>query len=432
MSTLRENKKSYRLFDATFVSDDTLLSLFLTEITNYQPDVVAIQCMSSEWKLVQILFDALFRNYRKDFVVIIGGSHPTVAPEEVIASPFVDILVLGEGELATREIWDSLERGADHTRTLNCWIKIKGRIIRNHLRPLIQDLDQLPYPDWATFDTRHTYLHGLRSTTDRKPRRQVPMETSRGCPYSCAFCINSHLHAIYKGLGSFHREKSVDRVIAEAEYLRDRVGATLIQFVDENFITNRSRLEELSLRFPKEVGLPIAILVSANALDLDRIKLLAEMGVVYMEIGIETGNERYRIDTLRKPVTNEQIISAFRLAREFGIMTKGSNMIGLPFETRQMIEETIALNNLVQPDITAVYTFFPFPGTPLHHLVMEKGLASAYDYLPDTYEESILNVDGLSTIDLQYYRSRFPNVTLYRGPFPRRDLGTLMDCARRI
>lgn len=427
MAILAREGRSHQLFDATFINDNSLLHSFLAEIGSYRPDVIAIHCTSCDWPLVEIFLKGLGKNYRKqDYAIVIGGPHPTVVPEEVISHPLVDIIAVGEGEQTAKDLWDKLEKGCDFTNTAGCWIRVGQKVCRNPLQGLIPDLDSLPYPSWESFDARHTYLHSSAGSACRS-RRQISMEASRGCQYSCTFCINSYMHHIYRGLGTFRREKSADRIIGEAQYLRDKLGATIIQFADENFTTSRNQLRELSIRFPKEVGLPACILMSANFLDEEVVRLLADMGVSHITIGVEVGDEKYRMETLRKPVTNEQIVRAFKLAKAFGIATKACNMIGLPLETRAMANKTLELNNLVQPDVSAVYTFFPFPGTSLHSYVLSHKLVQEYRYLPDTYHDSILKLTDLTQDDLLGYRAMFPNVTTDRGPFGRRNMGILSE-----
>jgi len=425
IAALQGKGHEWTLFDATFYDDDELMRTFIDYVRISSCEMLAIHCTSCDWRLVQILLAGLQEGYPENTIIkVIGGPHPTSAPDEVIDSGLVDVVTIGEGEETINELVERVAGGRDISLVENCWIKTNGRINKNRLRPLIDDLDSLPIPAWEIFDDRH--VRGVEEDPKGDSQRIVGIETSRGCPYSCTYCVNSHLRTIYKDVkGKFCREKSANRVIAESRSAKERVRADFIKFVDDNFMGPDKRLVELSKRFPVEVGLPLHLQVSADKVNRRTIRLMAEMGVVRLGIGVETGNEIYRKKILTKFITNEQIVEAFRLAREYGIATKAYYMIGLPFDRREYIEQTIEFNELAKPDITFVSTYFPFPGTILGRAVLEKNLVEHYEYLPDFYRESILKFDDLAAEDLQDLRRRFANVTLNTGPFERRDLERL-------
>lgn len=421
VATLRKDGHECSLFDATFINDDELIHKFIESVEYSKCDILAVHCTSSDWKLVQILLESLRKNSLKKFTII-GGHHPTAAFEDVILSPFIDVCIIGEGELVVKELLYKLENREDISHVENCWIKVGEKIYKNKLRPLIQNLDSLPFPAWEIFDKRHM----IRYHTADKWSKIIGIETSRGCPYSCTYCMNSYVRNIYKGLeGKFCREKSVERILTESQIAKDTLGVDYIRFVDDNFIGSMDRLEELSNRFPEHVGLPVSIMASADKINERTIKLLSKMGADSIGIGVETGNEMYRKNVLNKHVTNEQIIRAFKLSREYGIETMAFYMIGLPMEKKQFVEQTIEFNNLARPTNSFVSTFFPFPGTRLYSAVLKKGLVEKYDFLPDFYHGSILKFDDILPEDFDILRRQFSNVILDTGPFDRRDLRTV-------
>lgn len=426
IATLRDEGHECSLFDATFIDDEDLISELIKNIEDSTYDLLAVTCSSSDWNFVKILLDALEKGLQRHILTVIGGPHPTAVPDEVILSPFIDICVVGEGELVMKELLQRLERSEDIRNIKNCWIKISGDIFKNGLRPLIQDLDLLPYPAWEIFDVRHLARDANDSNKVRSGR--IGLESTRGCPYSCTYCMNSHLRNIYKDVeGRFYREKSAQRVIEEAILAKEKLCVDYIQFVDDNFVGSTKRLEELSMRVPEEVGLPLSVQASADKINEKTIKLLAEMGVVRIEIGIETGNETYRREILNKQVSDEQIVRAFNLTKEYGIDTMAYYMIGLPMEKRHFIDQTIKFNEWIKPDTCFVSTFFPFPGTPLYDAVMAKGLVENYDFLPDFYHNSILKFDDLASDEFESLRKQFSNVVLFRGPFQQRDLKKVIN-----
>lgn len=408
------------LFDATFIEDDALSNEFVEFASRYSCDVLLIHCTSADWWLVKILLSKLHASlptYRP--FTVIGGQHPTIVPNDVISYPLIDALVIGEGELVVEELFQHLERGSDITGVRNCWVKSNDEVFRNDLRPLIEDLDSLPYPQLNLFEERHRIRFTEKPKTENL--KLVNIETSRGCPYSCTFCMNSYARKLYKGLGKYYRIKSADRIIDEAKIAKEEFDVNFIQIIDDNFLHSSDRLEELAWRFPKEVGLPVSLQASADKITERTIDLLKAMGTEILAIGIETGNEKYRRQILRKEVSDEQIIKAIRLAKDRGIGTMAYYMIGLPFEKKEYVRQTIEFNKIARPDICVVSTFYPFPGTPLYEAVLDKGLINNMEFSLDFYHESSMKFDDLSPDDFVSLREEFRNAAKFLGPLSPRD-----------
>ncbi len=425
IGTIKDEGHECMLLDFTFIEDTELVKYFVDNVMKYSCDILAIHCTSSDWNLVKILLSILneMSLIRKIYVVI-GGPHPTSCPDEVMEMPLIDTLVIGEGELVIKELVGKLQKNEDLRFIQNCWTRFKGRVYKNNVRPLIHDLDSLALPAFQIFDERHItgYVGKLLQTNQRR----INLETSRGCPFACSYCIESRLHAIYDNLVQFCRYKSIDRIIKESKFVKEKLKIGVIQFVDDNFGGSLKRLKELSYRYPKEVGLHITILISADRINEETVQLLANMDIKEIGIGVETGDEIYRRKILNKPISNKQIIKAFKLAKKYGITSIAFYMIGLPFETRESIETSIKFNELLKPDISFVSIFFPFPGTSLYNLTKEKELIFGnYDYLPDFYGESILRFNGINSGVLQNFRRKFSNVVLATNPYPRRNLNLI-------
>ena len=175
---------------------------YLDEIREYDPDIIAFSTMTGPHKWV--LETAEKVKTIVDKPVILGGAHPTFFPE-IINDPSVDIVCMGEGEYAALELADKIDKGEDISGIKNLWIKKEGKIIRNELRPLIRDLDELPFPDRTLYD-------------DCAILRSVPAMkflTGRGCPYRCSFCFNHKFNEMYRGLGGVVRKRGADSLISE-------------------------------------------------------------------------------------------------------------------------------------------------------------------------------------------------------------------------
>ncbi|HPG31171.1 MAG TPA: radical SAM protein, partial [bacterium] len=217
-------------------------------------------------------------------------------------------------------------------------------------------------------------------------------ERSRGCPYGCAYCINKYLQNYYSGKGKYHRKKSVDRLINEILYFKEKYKIEFVYLADETFLLDNNWLKEFSEKYKNKVDLPFSFMTRAETATEEKMELAAAAGAKYVSIGIESGSEEFRRKYLNRKMTNEQIINAFRSAKKYGIETNSFNMIGFPYETEEDIFKTIKLNKIIQPDNIQCTIFYPFKGTELYKLCLENNFInennlSAKNY----YSSSILN-----------------------------------------
>lgn len=419
-SIVQERGHSCSIFDATFYDDALLGNEFVQYIRNNRCDVLLVHCTSTDWWLVKLLLNYIYYELGANDrpLTIVGGQHPTIVPEEVLNEPGIDIIVLGEGELVLREILDCIHQGNDLSPIRNCWVKNNNHKVRNSVRELVDDLDSLPYPKWDLFDGKHRKQYAQDGIDTGV--RPINIETSRGCPYSCTFCMNSHYRNLYRGLGTYCRAKSARRIVSETCLAKETLGINYIQFVDDNFLVFRERLEELATLYPAEVGLPFSVQASADKIDESSVSQLKNMGADMLALGVESGNESYRAKILGKKVTDKQILNAINLAKENDIGTMAYYMVGLPFETSEDIEKTIAFNNLAQPDICIVSSFFPFPGTPLYREAIDKQLISETDF-GDFFHVSMWRQDELSEDRFGELRRRFGKTVTFFGPLKPRN-----------
>ncbi|MFQ5672438.1 MAG: B12-binding domain-containing radical SAM protein [Nitrospinales bacterium] len=295
--------------------------------------------------------------------ILFGGVHPSVAAEDTIALDGVDIVCKGEGERPTAELLDSIEQGAMDTAISNLWFKQNGRIIKNDIRPLEQNLDDLPFPDRDLFDTQ---LYIDRSGT-------IDIISGRGCPYQCSYCVEPTYQQIFKGKGRFVRYRGVDNVLDEVADLQRRFKFSRINFVDDVFTIDIRWLREFSAKYKKYFKIPYTCNARIEALREESFQLLKDSGCFSLEMGIESGSERIRERVLERKMTNRKIIEAFDLARKYGLRTMSFNIIGIPHETKWDIRETIRLNRRLRPSSVQVSLFQPYPGTALHKLCEENG-----------------------------------------------------------
>jgi len=355
------------------------------EIERFKPQLVGFSVASASFSYT--LKIAKMVKAHSKVPIIFGGPHPTVDPESTLTHPLVDMICIGEGEEALVELVNEMEKDGDTTRIANIWCKFNGQIFRNSVRPLIQDLDSLPFPDREALAPR-IYSKGLN------------VITSRGCPYHCSYCIEDYMHHLYRGKGRQLRFRDISRIIEELRVAAKRYEAKLIIFSDETFTAHRKRCIEFCHYYEKEIGVPFLCQTRANTVDRETLKALKSAGCIGVHIGIEAGNDYLRNEILERGLSRETIINAFALAMEAGLNTSSFNMVGAPFETEETIWETIKLNREVRPDETKVAILMPYKGTKVRTYFEENGL------LPPTEK---INLDYDATVV-----QRLPKISRYR------------------
>ena len=310
--------------------------------------------------------------------ILWGGVHPSIDSENVISLDCVDIICVGEGEEATTELLDSLEKGDLDISIKNLWFKSNGKIIRNPIRTLTQNLDNLSFPDRELHDTQ---LYIEQSGT-------IDLIAGRGCPYQCSYCVEPTYADLFKGNGSFVRYRSVENVLDEISDLQKQFNFNWINFVDDVFTIDIRWLREFAPKYKKFFKIPYTCNARIEAMREESYYLLKDSGCYSLEMGIESGSESLRRKVLERKMTNKKIIEAFDLAHQYGLKTMSFNMIGIPFETKQDIKATIQLNRRLNPSSIQVSMFQPYPGTGLFEICKKNGWLNGkpipFSYFMDT------------------------------------------------
>jgi len=361
--------------------------LLLEKVKQENPDLVGFTTLTNQLPYIR----QYTRWIREAFSipVIHGGSHVTVAPEEALSLDEVDLICIGEGEFPVLELVERLENGKTYEDIANLWIKKPdGQIVKNPLRPLIQDLDALPLPDRELFNYRQLLLVN--------PMEATLLMAGRGCPFNCKYCLNNALQKLYRDLGKFCRLRSQERVLEEVRDLKKEYGIDRLVILDDTFTYNHKWLKRFCELYGDEFHLPFSIHVRVDTVDENILTMLKQAGCERIIAGIESGSERIRRDIMGRKMTNEQVINVFRTADRLGMKTWANYIIGVPTETPEEVEETIELNNLIRPNSVQVSVFFPFPGTELYDRCKEERLISDREGTSLFDGHSVLNLPTLT------------------------------------
>lgn len=395
------------------VDDDSLTPEdYADHIREWEPQLFGFTCMSFQWKPVRERTQWV-KDVRPDLPVIVGGYHPTALPEMVLKADTVDMICQGEGDLAIVELCDRMEAGRSITDIQNIWVKERSEgdegIHRNPIRPIITDLDSLPWWDREAFEMERL-LQDVGKLALIWGNEIMPAYAGRGCPYACTFCANSAWLMMYRGKGRFTRKRSVESIVEELKSLKDRYRIKRFEFWDEMFTLGTGWLAEFCEKYGSEVGLPWTAFVRAETCTIENLRMMKKSGAQILGLGVEAGNEDYRRKHLKKRTTDRILIEAFDNCREVGIETIASNIIGLPYETPELVQETIALNRRLDPNALYFFHFAPLPGTELYEVCRKEG------YLPEDQEfwyesaDNMIHQSSLSEEDLQRVWREFRNL----------------------
>ena len=359
-------------------------------IKDYNPGLVAVTSFTTNFKVGISLLEFIKR-YFKDIYTIYGGIHTTLLPDEVISEPSVDMICIGEGEELLVELCNKLESNSNITSIKNLWIKSNGKIIKTDLRPLIAP-DNLPVLDFDGFDGYNFYRPLAGSLF-----RMANVDISRGCPFRCSYCVNHTFQRLFAGLGKYHRVKSVKKAIDNLVHVKDKYNIEMMRFWDEDFgVFKLDYLKEFAEEYMKKVNLPFLIYAGVSSLNREKLEVLKDMGCVTIGMGIESGSEHIRRNILNRRMSNEKIVKVFNLVRDIGIRVSAYNMIGLPFETRENIFETIELNRKSRPDTSSVVFLEPYPNTGIYSVSIENGYIEpgyvpTYDFFTPHIKEKLIS-----------------------------------------
>lgn len=322
--------------------------------------------------------------------IIWGGIHPTVDPESCLQD--ADMVCLGEGEDALPELIKRIELGGLFQDTKNIWLRANGAVSKNALRPLLEDLDSLPLPDYSFQDHYYCIGQKLEALTREKLIRfkgerfrsfhnkiAYPVMTSRGCLFACSYCCNSVFERLY-GQQKRLRFRSAENVICELRMIEEKVAPLdAVIMVDDNFTARPVHaLRRFCEVYMKEIGAPFYCQVSPLTINEEKLDILIEHGCVKVTMGVETANERiaalYNRSHFHK-VLSSSIALIERYRPKMKLPPTYQFIIDNPYETPAETIETLKLSmELKKPWDNPIYSLMLFPGTPLFQKAKDDGM----------------------------------------------------------
>ncbi|MCK4952477.1 radical SAM protein [Candidatus Bathyarchaeota archaeon] len=300
-----------------------------------------------------------------NITIIFGNYYATFNAERVLNKyPFVDVIVRGEGEYTCLELAKCLEKEGSLKEIKGITFRNGEKVFSTPDRPLIKDVDSLPFPDRELMDTKYTStILGVKVAT----KKFTSLLSSRGCPFNCRFC------GCRKFARGMWRPRSVENIIKELELLKSQ-GYEQFIFVDDTFTLNPKRVTKLCQEMRKEkIDMEWFCDSRVDTCRFDVFREMVEAGCRSVYFGIESANQRI-LNYYRKGTTFDQSKNAVYTARKAGIdVIVGSFIVGAPNETGREIQKTLKFINKLDIDVPSINVLRAFPGTDLWKDLIAKG-----------------------------------------------------------
>lgn len=330
-------------------------------VARFRPDVVGIGHTTVEREEALAWAGAIKR--RTGAKVVLGGIDPTFHPELAL-DPAVDAVFCGEAEYTMLEFLDRVDEGEDFCDLAGLMVKNNGEAITNPVRPLIAELDSLPFPDKDLYLGRYPYFGNY------------PIKffmASRGCPHHCTYCVNQGLKGLYPDPEHYVRFKSPDYLIAEIKTTLMKYPARTIGFNDDLFTNKISWLMEFLPRYKKEIARPFFCCARIDTMTEDKAALLSDAGCYTCWYGLESASPDTRESILGRKITNGAISRGTEILHQHGILTQSYNMMNIPGESFEKGLYTLRFNIELKNDFVVASLFQPFPGTQITNKLIAEG-----------------------------------------------------------
>jgi anaerobic magnesium-protoporphyrin IX monomethyl ester cyclase len=376
---------------------------FFRQIEKMSPDLIAFSSTTNQFEFVQT-YASYIKEIMPNVPIIVGGAHPTLSPETVIKDQNIDFVCVGEGEYPMVDLANAIDKNKsfkneDCRKIENIWTKNNGEVVRNSLRPLVNNLDVLPFVDRELFNFEDMVSH---------TNGWVDIMASRGCPYNCSYCCNHVFKKTFAGLGRYVRCRSVPHVLEEIRKLVSDYDVKILNFQDDAFTLDHSWTLEFCDAYKKEFDIPFWINTRVDRTNEKIIKCLADAGCKGIRIGLESGNEEIRKQILKREMSNDDIRNFFSTTKKYGLETYTCNMIGIPGETSQKIDDTIQLNRDIEPNYLQFSVYHPYPMTELYDICTREGYYNGEDSLLTYYDKkSVLKLPTITQEELSCAYDRF-------------------------
>jgi anaerobic magnesium-protoporphyrin IX monomethyl ester cyclase len=238
--------------------------------------------------------------------------------------------------------------------------------------------------------------------------RMIPIETHRGCPYTCTYCNSPSQVTLHRenNVGRFFRKRSMEHAARELEYLIDKWKAEYVYFPADTFLAWTDEEFDDFIRMYEKFKLPFWMQTRPETITEEKVDKLLSVNCHRVSMGIEHGNEKFRRDIVDRRISNEELIRKSNIIGR-KIPVSVNNITGFPTETRELAFDTVRLNREIQVDTMNCYTYMPYHGTRLRSLAIEKGYLDPNAVTCSLTAGSVLDMPGYSRAEIHKHVKMF-------------------------
>lgn len=389
---LQENNIDVEILDAS--AEDMDFKDVEKELLKRKPDLVALTALTPTigraLETAQVVKETL-----PDSIVVMGGYHPTFNFIETLEDENVDIVIRGEGEYIMLNLVQALENQSSLHDVKGIVFEDKNskEIVVNPEAPLIQDLDELPFPALNLLPMKKYRLLDMDT-------HMTTMITTRGCPMQCSFCSSAAMH------GKKIRERSVENIVDEIEYLKTNYDIDTIAFMDDTFTLKKRKVMAICDEILKRnIEIMWGCTSRVDTLDEKLLKKMKEAGCITIFIGVESADQQ-QLDNMCKNTTISKIENAFKIARKLKIRTIASVALGMPGDTKEIMNKTVKFVHKLKPNYAIYSLATPYPGTRFYKEAFEKNLIKIKDWYKYTLITPILETIDCSLNDMRKIQAK--------------------------
>ncbi len=356
------------------------------QIDDDEPDLLGVSATANGFQdALRVVVEA--KRKRPGLYAVLGGPHVTFLDEQTLQDcRAVDAVARGEGEETFRQLMEAVVSGAEPCGIAGLTYRRNGTVLRNPDRPLIADLDPLPFPAYHLLPMDRYALTGTPYAC---------IMTSRGCPYHCTFCASSHL------FGNRWRSRSPESVVEEMAYLRERFGVEYIEMVDDTFSVSHRRVDAIcDLLISRKLDVCWTASARVGSLNEPILRKMKAAGCRAIFLGFESGSQDV-LDYLCKGVRVEDAFETMDLVRRVGLEVVGSFILGSPQDTEDTVRETIRFARKLSPNYAQFSILTPYPGTPLYEEALAKGWLTSPDWSQFDILRPVMKTPGISAKKLK-------------------------------
>ncbi len=390
-----------RLVDECFAGD--YMEFFRREIIErlreFSPHFAGVSALfNSSNRYIQDIVKVC-KDHDPEVITLAGGGLPSAAYKLMLeACPELDAICKGEGELPLRELLDA-DDPMQVIRAHKSWIGREGlaaKKVPEHT--FIDDLDDIPPFGYEGINLDFYNNRSIDKQYAGKPKREMAIHTSRGCPFLCVFCSNPSLH------GRKVRTMSIERVIADVRRMKEQFGMTVLLLEDDHFFNDKERAKQI-LRELAALGIRVEFPngVAVYAIDDEVAELFSRAGVSAVALAVESGSDHVLNNIIRKPLKKRLIRPAVEALRKFNVRSHVFIVIGLPGEQDEHRDETMQMLLDSGFDWVHVYLAMPIFGSRLYDICVENGYIENTNSQDFVATKSVIRAPGIDPVKLEAF-----------------------------